>query len=97
MGFKVQIMLQDLSNIVFWSSVVDLFLFVFALASFMSSVKEAAPLFLHIVHVLRAVNGGFIVAKLPKSSKIIDDVNSQVTSSGQKDQAVKSEEFGSFV
>jgi len=61
----------------------------------MSSPKVAAPLFMHILHVLRAVNGGFIIFKLPKTSNIIDDVNQQIRPT--KDQSVPSEEFGQFV
>lgn len=78
MGFKVQILLQDFTNIVYWSSVVDIFLFIFTLSCFMTSAKEAGSLFLHIFHVLRAFNGGFIVFKFPKSSKIIDDVKAHM-------------------
>jgi len=67
-------MLQDFSSILYWSSVVDLFLFFFAIACFMTSPKVAAMLFLHIFHVVRAVVGGFLVYKLPRSSQIIDSV-----------------------
>ena len=92
MGFKIQIMLQDLSNILYWSSVVDLFLFIFTLSCFMTSPKVAGLLFIHIIHVLRAVCGGFAVFKLPKSSRIIDDVRAVMQQN--KDEAVEHQDLG---
>jgi len=45
-----------------------LFLFFFAFSCFMTSPTVAAMLFLHIFHVVRAIVGGFLVYKLPRSS-----------------------------
>lgn len=45
-----------------------MFLFFFAFSCFMTSPTVAAMLFLHIFHVVRAIVGGFLVYKLPRSS-----------------------------
>jgi hypothetical protein len=74
-GFKIQIMLTDFINILWWTSLLDVFLFLFAFASFMASAKEAVPIFLFLLHVIRAVLGIVAVFKIPKSSKIIDEVH----------------------
>lgn len=71
-------LLQDLGNIIYWSTVLDVFLFIFALSSFMTSTAEAYPVFFHTVHVLRAVAGGMFVFKQPTNSAILDLVQESV-------------------
>lgn len=94
-GFKVQIMLTDYTNIMWWSSIIDVFLFIFAFSAFMSSPKEAVPIFMHIFHVVRAILGFLIIWKVPKSSSIIDEIQKENQSKSQ--ELVTLEQFPELV
>jgi len=94
-GFKIQIMLTDFINIIWWSSIIDLFLFIFAFGAFIPSTTYATPIFFFIVHVFRAVCGIVATIKIPKSSKIIDEVSQNLNS--EKDQPVTLEKFPDYM
>lgn len=94
-GFKVQIMLTDYTNIMWWSSIIDVFLFIFAFSAFMSSPKQAVPIFMHMFHVVRAILGFVIIYKVPKSSAIIDEV--QKENQSRIDELITLEKFPELV
>lgn len=74
-GFKIQILLTDFINIMWWQSILDILLFVFAFAAFCSSPKEAVGIFSFICHPMRAALGIVIVVKAPKTSQIMDEIS----------------------
>ena len=52
LGIKVQIILHELSSSLFWSSVGEVFLFIFSFFIFFTDPREMGAIFLHLAHVL---------------------------------------------
>ena len=74
-GFKIQILLTDFINIMWWSSILDILIFVFTFCSFLAAPATASGIFIFSLHVVRGVLGILIVLKVPKSSQIMDEVS----------------------
>lgn len=83
-GVKVQIILMELAANVFWLSVVDLFMFLLSFSLFLTYPSLMATIFLHVLHVARAVIGGLIIWKLPNNQDLITEASSVLQSPGQR-------------
>ena len=71
LGIKVQIILHELSSSLFWSSVGEVFLFLFSFFIFFTDPREMGAIFFHLAHVLRGALGFFIVKKMPNSHEVV--------------------------
>lgn len=74
LGIKVQIILHELSSSLFWSSLGEIFLFVFAFFVFFTDPREMGAIFFHLFHIGRGVIGLLIVKKLPNSHDMISEI-----------------------
>ena len=74
LGIKVQIIIHELSSSLFWSSVAEVFLFIFSIFVFFTDPREMVGIFFHLAHLARGVVGILIVKKLPNSHDIISDI-----------------------
>ena len=74
LGIKVQIILHELSSSLFWSSVGEVFLFIFSLFIFFTDPREMGAIFLHLPHVLRGLLGLVIVKQLPNSHDLVAEI-----------------------
>lgn len=74
LGIKVQIILHELSSSLFWSSVGEIFLFIFSFFIFFTDPREMGAIFLHLVHVVRGVVGFLIVKKMPNSHDMVNEI-----------------------
>ena len=74
LGIKVQIILHELSSSLFWSSVGEVFLFIFSLFIFFTDPREMSAIFLHLAHVLRGLLGFLIVKKMPNSHDLVAEI-----------------------
>jgi len=95
LGIKVQMMLQDFFALVYWSTILDLFFFLFCLCSFMVSPKHAGAVFMHILHLGRMAIGGLIVMKFPKTSVILDNIRAVYKNNEQ--EPLKNEKLPDFL
>lgn len=75
LGIKVQIILHELSSSLFWSSVSELFLFIFSFFIFFTDPREMGAIFLHIFHVFRGLVGFLIVKKMPNSHDMVNEIS----------------------
>lgn len=90
----MQVTLMELSSVIFWCSVGDLFMFLFAFSVYLTDAIHMASIFMHILHVGRAVLGGFIIYKLPNSHDLIAEASNSLKSASQK---ISHSEFGAFM
>jgi hypothetical protein len=65
LGIKFELMHNELSHGLFWASVIDVLMFLFAFSLFLTNVDSVWPIFLSITHPIRGALGLFIVYKLP--------------------------------
>jgi hypothetical protein len=65
LGVKMQIIFYELSSALFWCSVGELMLFLFAFLIFLPDAKEMGGIFYHTLHVGRGAIGVLILRKLP--------------------------------
>jgi hypothetical protein len=68
---KLEFLLLDLLNSLFWSSALELTIFVVCLILFMSSPNDMAWFWWFILHVPRGIIGLLLVSKLPRTHDII--------------------------
>ena len=95
MGIKVQMMLQDFFGLVYWSTILDLFFFMFSLCSFMVSPKFAGAAFMHILHLGRMAVGGLIITKFPKTSLILENI--RMVHKNKEQEPLKNEKLPDFM
>ena len=84
-------MLQDLFSLVYWSSILDLFFFIFSFCTFLVDAKNTGAIFMHIFHILRMVIGGLILIKFPKTQVILESVRNNYKN--LLDQELKNEKL----
>jgi hypothetical protein len=65
LGIKFELMHNELSHGLFWASVVDVFMFFFSFALFLTNVASVWPVWLSIIHPIRGALGLCTVYKLP--------------------------------
>lgn len=94
LGIKMQVTLMELSHVIFWCSVGDLFMFLFAFSVYLTDVAHQATIFIHIFHVGRAVLGGFIIFKLPNSHDLIHYASQALSNANEK---ISQSSFGAFM
>lgn len=71
LGIKFQIILYELSSGLFWTSLSEVLLFIFAFLVFLPDASEMGGIFFHILHVGRGIFGIMIVRKLPNFSDLV--------------------------
>ena len=74
LAIKIQIMLFELSSSLFWCSVGEVLLFVFAFLLFLTDAGEMGGIWLHIVHVFRGILGFLLVRKIPNYHQMVENI-----------------------
>ena len=74
LGVKVHIIFYELTSALFWGSVGELLLFVFAFLIFLPDAGEMGGIFYHMVHIARGILGGLIVRKLPTLHTLLQEI-----------------------
>jgi len=72
LALKLEIALYNFHSILYWSSLVELFLVFLCLAFFLRQPSQMAYMFLHILHLPKSVIGFKINNILPRSYQIVD-------------------------
>ena len=75
MAIKLQLILMDLSSTIWWSTVIELFLFIYGLFISFVDVKNTAVFWLFSFHVARALLGLLIIKKMPTVSDMITQLH----------------------
>ena len=73
LGIKFELMHSELHHGLFWSSIVDLFLFLLAFSLFLTNVTTVWPIWLSAPHIVRGVLGLLICLKLPKNEDMLTE------------------------
>lgn len=72
---KSEILFFELSSVVYWTSQLELIVFYFATVVWISQVSALAIIWLHIVHIPRAICGIMLVVRMPNTHDLISDVD----------------------
>lgn len=75
LAIKFQIILFELSSSLFWCSLAEMCLFLFAFLLFCTDASHMGFVFLYVFHVGRGVIGGFLVLKMPNTHDMLGEVN----------------------
>lgn len=71
LGIKFQIMLFELSSSIFWVSFIELTFFFTTFVLFLTNPKNMPTVWLHALHIPRAVVGGILVWKMPNTHEML--------------------------
>jgi len=71
LGIKFQIMLFELSSSIFWLSFIELTFFFTSFVLFLTAPKMMPSIWLHALHIPRAVIGGLLVWKMPNTHEML--------------------------
>jgi hypothetical protein len=71
LGIKFQIMLFELSSSIFWVSFIEVTFFFTTFVLFLTNPKNMPTVWLHTLHVPRAVVGGILVWKMPNTHEML--------------------------
>lgn len=71
---KIELLFQTLQGHLYWTSLVEFFVFFILFCLFWASPKEMAKIWWFIFHILRGVFGVLIIINLPKTFEVIDSL-----------------------
>lgn len=71
MTYKAELTLYQLQSILYWTSSLEIFLFIILFLLFLSAPKDMAIVFLTSPHVARGAIGFLMLTSLPKSHEIV--------------------------
>lgn len=73
-GTKAEIHINSIQSLLFWVSIMELFLFALGLALFISSPKTFDIFWAFITHVIRAILGFILLKRLPGTHLVIEEL-----------------------
>ncbi len=71
---KAEVYICEFHNLLFWVSLLELFLYLIGLALFISSPKNFSEFWAFTTHAIRAVLGLIVLRRLPNSSDVIEEI-----------------------
>jgi hypothetical protein len=71
---KAEIYICEFHNLLFWVSLLELFLYVIGVALFISSPKNFSEFWAFTTHAIRAILGLIVLRRLPNSSDVIEEI-----------------------
>jgi hypothetical protein len=71
---KAEIYICEFHNLLFWVSLLEIFLYLIGLALFISSPKNFAEFWAFTTHFIRAIIGLIVLKRLPNSSTVIEEI-----------------------
>ena len=77
LGLKFHMITEELQQVLFWTSVVEIFVFFFAFCVFLTYAKVMAPIFCFLPHLVRAAIGIVTIVKMPQSRDLIQKAESE--------------------
>lgn len=75
LAIKMQMILFDLSSSLWWSTMAELFVFLFALFVFFVDAARMGFIWMFIPHLVRAALGLLIVKKMPTTHDLVANVD----------------------
>lgn len=71
---KAEIYICEFHNLLYWVSLLEIFLYLIGLALFISSPKNFSEFWAFTTHIIRAILGLIVLKRLPNSSTVIEEV-----------------------
>lgn len=84
MALKAELLWFELSSVIFWCSVLEVFLLLQMFWVWTTHTADLGSLWLHIFHLFRGLCGLWIIKKLPNSHDLLGSKLSQQAGDGQK-------------
>jgi len=100
LGIKFELLHAELGHGLFWASIVDVFMFLFAFSLFLTSVTTVWPIWFSIFHLIRGGLGLFTTYKLPRNEDMLITTFTEVLGTASiRDSQIKvsHEDFGAFM
>lgn len=77
LGLKFHMITEELQQVFFWTSFMEIFVFIYAFCVFLTYVKVMAPIFCFTPHLIRAAIGFVTIVKMPQSRDLIQKAKSE--------------------
>lgn len=80
-GTKTEVHIHSFMSLLYWVSILEIFLFLIGFALFLSSPQNFSIFWVFITHVVRAILGFILLKRIPHSHQVIEDLNEIETNS----------------
>eukprot|EP00347_Sterkiella_histriomuscorum_P012840 403367024 len=94
---NLEILLYEFHSIIYWCSVLEIFIFCVGLLLFFSYPSDMAYIFMHILHPIRGYFGFLIGKQMPKSHDFIKLLNQETQGDLENEKRFNFEEFFSHI